>query len=341
MHETTPFEMINDIFSQDLIESFTKRYQELDNKQATFFVADKDLNIKLLKDSIGVQTDESCYFCFSDPSEFEFPGWMLRNYILFILKFFPSLKGKEIKVLSIRQDERRTLNLSRVYYIELPSEFTFDKEALKWTGWERNLQGKLLPKGISMGDTMDPIKVAEHFSTLNLKLMKWRLLPALNLDVIRQQKCLLFGAGTLGCAIARSLLSWGILNIDFIDCGHVAYSNPVRQSLFTHADAAQNKFKATAAAERLKEILPSVKSSGHVLQIPMPGHSVDDTMKDKTIEIIQKLVDLVKQHDILFLLTDSRESRWLATMLGAFYGKVSDFKFLKITKNNYFIFIRL
>jgi ubiquitin-like modifier-activating enzyme ATG7 len=183
-----------------------------------------------------------------------------------------------------------------------------------------------------MGETMDPIKVAEHFSTLNLKLMKWRLLPNLNLDVIKKQKCLLFGAGTLGCAIARSLLSWGILNIDFIDCGRVAFSNPVRQSLFTHADASQNKFKATAAAERLKEILPSVKSTGHVLQIPMPGHSVDDSSKDKTIESIQKLVDLIKKHDILFLLTDSRESRWLATMLGAFYGKVSDLKILSDNK---------
>lgn len=312
--------MINDIFQKDLIESFTMNYHELDNKQATFFAADKDLKIKSLKDSVGCIEPE--YFCFSDPSEFEYPGWILRNYILLILKFFPSLKGKEIKILSVRQDERRTLKLSRVYHVELPSEFSFDKESLKWTGWERNLQGKLLPKGVSMGDIMDPIKVAEHFSTLNLKLMKWRLLPNLNLDVIKKQKCLLFGAGTLGCAIARSLLSWGILNIDFIDCGHVAYSNPVRQSLFTHADAAQNKFKATAAAERLKEILPSVKSTGHVLQIPMPGHSVDDTMREKTIETIHKIVDLIKQHDILFLLTDSRESRWLATMLGAFYGKV-------------------
>lgn len=315
--------MIDGVFPQDLIENFTKSYQQLDSKQASFFVADSNLNVELLKEAIKFDKDlSSSYFCFSDPSEFEFPGWMLRNYVLLLLKFCPALKGKEVKILSVRQDERRSLKLSRVYYIELPSDFTFDKEAIKWTGWEKNLQGKLLPKGVSMGETMDPIKVAEHFSTLNLKLMKWRLLPNLNLEVIKKQRCLLFGAGTLGCAIARSLLSWGILNIDFIDCGNVAYSNPVRQSLFTHADAAQNKFKATAAAERLKEILPSVKSTGHVLQIPMPGHQVDDSSRQKVIENIHNLVDLIKQHDTLFLLTDSRESRWLATMLGAYYGKV-------------------
>lgn len=320
-----PSKMINEEISSELLEKFTQNYRNLDCRQATFFTATKDLEIKLLKESMKSNEDlSSFYFCFSDPSEFEYPGWMLRNFFLLLLKFTPSIRGKTIKILSIRLNEKRELTPSRIFYVEMPSEFNIDKSSFKWTGWERNLQGKLLPKGISMGETMDPIKVAEHFSTLNLKLMKWRLLPNLNLDIIKRQKCLLFGAGTLGCAIARSLLSWGILNISFIDCGRVAYSNPVRQSLFTHSDAALNKFKATAAAERLKEILPSVNATGHVLQIPMPGHAVSsDSMREKVIENIHKIVDLIKEHEILFLLTDSRESRWLATMLGAYYGKVN------------------
>lgn len=70
---------------------------------------------------------------------------------------------------------------------------------------------------------------------LNLRLMKWRLWPEVDTDKLAQTKCLLLGAGTLGCAVARTLLGWGVRNIAFVDNGKVSYSNPARQCLFTYS----------------------------------------------------------------------------------------------------------
>lgn len=332
LYETSPAQKISQVFSESNVEKLTEVYKNVeDQRQLAFFVCNKDLEITYLKDAIRCDDLESnfkeadfaaTYFCFSDPSGFENPGWPLRNYILMLLKLCPNLSGQQINVLAVRQDEQRTLKPSLIFKVDLKNVGELDKSSMKWTGWERNKQGKLLPKMALMGEVMDPVMESEHFAKLNLKLMKWRLLPNLDLEKISAQKCLIFGAGTLGCAIARNLLSWGVSEMTFIDCGNVGLSNPVRQSLFTNEDAAKKRPKATTAADRLKEILPSVKATGHVFQIPMPGHSISESMRAETLENIEKISTLIQSHDVLFLVTDSRESRWLPTLLGAFYGKV-------------------
>ncbi|XP_058463685.1 ubiquitin-like modifier-activating enzyme ATG7 isoform X2 [Malaya genurostris] len=167
-------------------------------------------------------------------------------------------------------------------------------------------------------------ELAEKSINLNLTLMKWRLLPDLDISIIKKTKFLLLGAGTLGCGVARSLLAWGAHQITFVDCGKVSLSNPVRQNLFMYDDALNGgKPKASTAAERLKQIHPFVTSTGYCLQIPMPAHSVGELRKSDINETLNTLKNLINCHDVVFLLTDSRESRWLPTMLAAFYGKMT------------------
>jgi ubiquitin-like modifier-activating enzyme ATG7 len=142
---------------------------------------------------------------------------------------------------------------SKRFIIVVPEDF--DLDLCNVVGWEKNDQGKLAVQVVNLSSSMDPVQLLDSAADLNLKLMKWRLLPSLNLDVIQSKKCLLLGAGTLGCNVARCLLGWGVKNITFVDSGKVSYSNPVRQSLFVASDC--GKEKALQAAIRVKEILPS------------------------------------------------------------------------------------
>lgn len=84
-------------------------------------------------------------------------------------------------------------------------------------------------------------------------------------------------AGTLGCAVARVLLGWGVRALTFLDSGRVAFSNPVRQSLYEFADCLDGgKPKAAAAAAALHRIFPDVRAAGVQLCIPMPGHPLSE-----------------------------------------------------------------
>ena len=60
-------------------------------------------------------------------------------------------------------------------------------------GWEKNEKGQMGPRLANMRATMDPAKIAENSVDLNLKLMKWRLVPDLPLDKVQAARCLLLG----------------------------------------------------------------------------------------------------------------------------------------------------
>ena len=70
-------------------------------------------------------------------------------------------------------------------------------------GWEKNAKGQLGPRHANMRSSMDPAKLAEASVDLNLKLMKWRLVPNLDLEKIKATKCLLLGT-LLMCYLTKT-----------------------------------------------------------------------------------------------------------------------------------------
>lgn len=101
----------------------------------------------------------------------------------------------------------------------------------------------------------------------------------------------------------------------------MSFSNPVRQPLYDFKDCLEGGArKAHRASEALAEIYPGVEATGHVISVPMAGHPIIDEEKTKAdFDTLQKLVH---DHDVIFLLMDTRESRWLPTVMGKAEGKI-------------------
>ena len=245
----------------------------------------------------------------------EFPGWGLRNIIAAIRLTFPQLTGATF--LAIRDTVQNSLAFT-CSWLPLPAEVA-GRDLFKTVGW---CESKI--SVVNMSTMMDPAKLAESSAKLNLSLMKWRMMPDIQLDGIQECKALLLGSGTLGCNIARHLFMWGVTNITLVDRGYVSYSNPVRQTLFELSDVlaeGEARIKSVAAARTLKRILPTANVKGVSLTVRMPGHRVDDSQRENAIRDIKALEDLIAAHDVVFLLTDSRESRWLPTVIATAQSK--------------------
>ena len=206
------------------------------------------------------------------------PGWALRNVLTWLAIRHPSESPSEtpVRVLSVRKLAGRVCPKSSIVFECVPPVVT-ESDLLnpRGVGWEVNDKGRSGPRLVDLGTSMDPTRLASQAVDLNLKLMRWRLLPQLRQSEVASTKCLLLGAGTLGCAVARCLLGWGVRRMTFVDGGDVSFSNPVRQSLFEFDDCLDGgKPKAAAAAEKLRRIFPGVEAKGVRMMIPMPGHPV-------------------------------------------------------------------
>lgn len=175
---------------------------------------------------LGTQPNDTQIFCFIDSSRYENAVSIIaRNFAYFISK---SHGLKKFKILALRKNEPESL----IFEVQVNSIKT-DLQRINFTGWLKNKKtNNLQATMIDLSALMDKKQLAANAADLNLKLMKWRVNPNLDLQKIQQQKALLLGAGTLGSNVARNLIGWGIKHITFVDCGKVSYSNPVRQSLW-------------------------------------------------------------------------------------------------------------
>lgn len=195
------------------------------------------------------------------------------------------------------------------------------------TGWELNARSKPGPRYVDLSSLLSPSRLAVQAADLNLKLMKWRTIPNLDVEGLKRMKVLILGAGTLGCSVARALLGWGVRNFTFVDNGTVSYSNPVRQSLFTLEDCrggpnGKGKPKARAAADALSTIAADVEAESHEITIPMPGHPFGEAEEAAVRRDVETLDRLTGESDVVFLLTDTRESRWLPTVTAAAHDRL-------------------
>lgn len=124
----------------------------------------------------------------------------------------------------------------------------------------------------------------------------------------------MIGAGTVGCAVARALIGWGITHLTIVDSGVVSPSNLTRQCLYSWNDCSlhqgQSRFKAVVAAQTLKTINPAIDSQGIVFSIPMVNHEEEDVR-----ERILQLCEWIDESDVIFLMTDLIDSKWLPAVL--------------------------
>ena len=320
---SSPFSLVSQIkpdnnYLATIYEKITKSINPL--LQHVFVLVTNTLELLTLKDGFDRINDEETIIVTLDLGNDKSFSWSLRN--LLALLSIHSLKKTSIialrnpymdKIKTIKYED--VLNADRSVFIEVLLGNNSLLDDYKVIGYEYNQRSKPGPRFANCSAFLDAKELSKQAVDLNIKLMKWRQWQDLDTLKLNNTKCLLFGAGTLGCAVARSLISWGVKSITIIDNGRVSYSNPVRQCLFEFEDVGE--FKAIAAANRLKKIFPCIESAGIVLTVPMPGHPMNDLET-----IVQNMDELVQSSDVCFALTDSRESRWFPSLLAARYDKL-------------------
>lgn len=178
-------------------------------------------------ESLSADEKSSSAFCFIDPCSLpENPGWPMRNLAAYlgiklelksanIVAFRPAaLRRLSTELIEAFCERCNSMDSDQSYaeddFVSVGENRKKDKSLLMsvsldndWNdcsvvGWETNVRGKMGPRIMNLKSIMDEKVIAEQSVDLNLKLMRWRLIPDLNVEMLANSKCLLLGAGTLG-----------------------------------------------------------------------------------------------------------------------------------------------
>ena len=84
------------------------------------------------------------------------------------------------------------------------------------------------------------------------------LLSWFKIERVQQAKVLVVGAGALGNEVLKNLALFGVGNIVVVDFDTIEYSNLTRSILFRECDADKGLYKSQVAAQRIKEINPTI-----------------------------------------------------------------------------------
>nr|CAD2140451.1 unnamed protein product [Meloidogyne enterolobii] len=312
IHQTSQFESPN-------IELHSLAFEFLVSNNGKPFILTNDQKALKLEELIEQTSPDDFLLVFPNPSEIQEKfGWPLRNLLAAIAYLKPT--WSKLRVFSLTRLYQNSF-ISTLFWDIIKNEI---ETIPKCVGWERTASDKLTYRSVDLKFMLDPINIMEQSVDLNLKLIRWRQAPSISLDKFTSLRILLVGAGTLGCNIARALLGWGVRNFTFIDYATVSYNNPVRQSLFCFEDClVAGLSKAEAAANALRRIYPKVEAKGIHMKVPMPGYPFSEEEEDNVRQSCNQLEECIKNCDVLFLVMDSRESRWLPTLLASVHNKLA------------------
>ena len=159
-----------------------------------------------------------------------------------------------------------------------------------------------------------PESVLKDQIFVNLKVMNGQSNLPFKLDKIASTSFLFCGSGTLAHQMSRNLIAWGVNQMTFIDNYLVKENNIIRQWLFTQNDI--GKHKATVTANALASVHSGLQTCFKGLDITLPVPT-----NNGSLENYMYLRNAISEHDVIVLVTDTRESRYVPTLIGRLLGK--------------------